>query len=69
MNYFVKNLKYLTKNKINQNQLAILLNVSRQAIGNLLKTNDPRANTLIKISDIYKVSIDDLLRKDLENSN
>lgn len=66
MNYFVKNLKYLTKNKINQNQLAILLNVSRQAIGNLLKTNDPRANTLIKISDIYKISIDDLLRKDLE---
>jgi len=69
MNYFTKNLKFLTKTKINQNQLSILLNISRQAIGNLLKTNDPRASTLIKISEIFNVSIDDLLKKDLEESN
>ena len=67
MNYFSKNLRFLTKTKINQNQLSILLNISRQAIGSLLKTNDPRASTLIKISQIYNVSIDDLLTKDLEN--
>lgn len=69
MNNFTKNLKFLTKTKINQNQLAAKMGITRQAVTKLLNTNDPRANTLIKISDIYKVSIDDLLRKDLENSN
>ena len=69
MNYFTKNLKFLTKTRINQNQLAHLMNTTRQAITSLLKTNDPRANTLIKISEIYNVSIDDLLKKDLEESN
>ncbi len=66
MNYFTKNLKFLTKAKINQNQLSHLMNITRQSITSLLKTNEPRASTLIKISDIYNVSIDDLLRKDLE---
>lgn len=66
-NLFVKNIKYLTKTRINQNQLANIFNVSRQAIGNLLKTKDPRASTLLKLSEIYNVSIDDLLKKDLES--
>lgn len=64
--YFIKNLSFLTKNTgINQNQLASKMGVARQAITKLLKTNDPRASTLIKISNVYGISIDDLLLKDL----
>ena len=59
--YFKKNLKFLTEStEINQNQLAIKLDISRQAITSMLKTDDPRASTLIKISEIYNISIDDL---------
>lgn len=66
MNYFSKNLKFLTKTRINQNQLSKLLGITRAAVNLMLKVDDPHASTLIKISDIYMVSIDDLLRKDLE---
>ena len=66
---FNKNMKYLTKERIKQSELARILNISRQSVSDLINSNDPKASTLIKISDIYKVSIDDLLRKDLENSN
>ena len=65
MNYFKKNIRYLTKTKINQNQLAEKLGITRQSITTMLKTEDPRASTLIKISEIYNISIDDLLKKDL----
>lgn len=68
--YFKKNLKFLTEStEINQNQLAIKLDISRQAITSMLKTDDPRASTLIKISEIYNISIDDLLKKDLSQNN
>ena len=65
MNFFTNNLKYLTKTRINQNQLAEKLGITRQAITTMLKTEDPKASTLIKLSEIYNVSIDDLLKKDL----
>ena len=65
--YFTKNLKFLTSTtETNQNQLAKKLNIKRQSITTMLKTEDPKASTLIKISQIYKISIDDLLLKDLE---
>ena len=65
MNIFTKNLRYLTETKINQNQLSIKLGITRQSITTLLKTEDPKASTLIKLSEIYNVTIDDLLKKDL----
>lgn len=67
MNFFNKNIDFLTKNtKINQNQLALKLGLTRQTINKLInQTTDPRASTLIKISQIYEISIDDLLLKDL----
>ena len=65
MNFFTNNLKHLTKTRINQNQLAEKLGITRQAITTMLKTEDPKASTLIKLSEIYNVSIDDLLKKDL----
>ena len=68
--FFGKNIKYLTKNtEINQNQLAKKLDVSRQAISSLINVKDPKASTLIKISKIYDISIDDLLLKDLSEDN
>jgi len=65
--FFNENLKFLTKNtEINQNQLAIKLGITRQAITTLLATKDPRASTLIKLSEIYNISIDKLLLIDIE---
>lgn len=66
---FSKNMKYLTKEKIKQSELARILNISRQSVSDLINSKDPKASTLIKISEIYNVSIDDLLKKDLEESN
>ena len=63
--FFIQNLQFLTKTKINQNQLAEKLGITRQSITTLLKTKDPRASTLIKLSEIFNISIDDLLKKDL----
>ena len=57
MMFFNKNLLFLTKNtKINQNQLAVKLGITRQSINKLITcTSDPRASTLIKLSEIYKL--------------
>ncbi len=66
--FFISNLVYLTKNKdINQNQLASKLGISRQSINNMLRKKDldPKASTIIRIAEIYNLSIDDLLLKDL----
>ncbi len=63
---FNKNMKYLTKEKIKQSELARILNISRQSVFNLINSKDPKASTLIKISEIYNIPIDDLLKKDLE---
>lgn len=69
--FFVKNLNFLTKNsKINQNQLAAKLSISRQSINNMLRKDDldPKASTIIKIAEVYNLTIDDLLLKDLSSS-
>ena len=66
MNFFSKNLDFLTKTGMNQNQLANTLELSRQCISGYLKQGkEPKYDTLIKISEIYNVTIDDLLKKDL----
>ncbi len=68
--FYTKNLKYLTKNTpINQNQLAQKLGITRQSINKMINAEDPKASTLLKISEIYNVSIDLLLKADLEQSN
>ena len=70
MNHFATNLKYLTKNtEINQNQLAKKLGISRQSITAMINAKDPKASTLMKISEIYNISIDDLLKKDLSEED
>lgn len=68
--YFNKNINYLVKNtKINQNQLALKMGITRQSVNQIMKTEDPRISTILKISEIYNISIDILLKVDLEQSN
>ena len=71
MNYFHKNLKFLLKEKnLTKIQLSKELNITRQAINDWTSNNVyPVYDNLIKLSEIFNVSIDDLLKKDLEESN
>ena len=66
--YFKKNLEFLTTHTlITQSELSRQLGVSRQAIHNLIvREENPRLTTILKISDIYCVKASDLLFVDLE---
>lgn len=68
MHKFTENLKFLTKNRINQNQLAGKLGVPRQSITRYLNGREPSYDKLIIISEVYNVTIDDLLKKDLSST-
>lgn len=66
MNYFNSNLIFLReKNQLSKVEIAAKLGVSKQAITKLFRSENPQANTIIAISEIFNVSIDDLLLKDL----
>lgn len=64
---FNQNLKYLRKkNKQSQYKLAELLKISVQTIsGWETNKNTPAIEKFFEISQIYNVTIDDLLKKDL----
>lgn len=66
-NYLATNLRYLRKqNKITQEYLSSLFGVVPSAIGGWETAyREPNLKTIIKFADIYKVSLDDLIRKDL----
>lgn len=66
---YKKNLIYLMKkHNYSQSELARLMDISRQSFNLIFKAENPRATTLIKLKEIFNVSIDDLLLKDLEAS-
>lgn len=68
MNPFPDNLRLLrNKKNMSQRQLAEELNISRGAIASYegLKKIQPSFNTLIKISEFFEVSIDNLLKTKL----
>ncbi len=66
--FFNSNLDFLTKKSVNQNQLAIKLGVSRQSIQGYIKQGkQPKYEILIKICQIYNISIDDMLKRDLSS--
>ncbi len=68
--YFSSNLLYLTKTTdINQNQLALKLHINRQQITKYLKGQEPNYQRLIDICSIYKITIDDMLKKDLSKES
>ncbi len=67
MNLGDKILKIRKDNKMSQEQLAEVLNVTRQTVSNWENGNNyPDIETLIMISDKFKVSLDILLKGDKE---
>lgn len=63
-----RNLQYLRKKKkLTQEELANRLNVSRQSVSKW-ETGDgyPEMDKLMQLSDLFEVSVDDLLRAELE---
>lgn len=69
--FFKENLKFLTQKGIcNQNQLSQKLNCTRQTINSYITgKGEPSFDKLIVISQIYNVTIDNLLLKDLSSES
>src|SRR5690554_3553177 len=69
MSLINNNIKYLRKDKgWTQQELADALGVKRPQIGSYEEDRaDPRIQTLLKLSNLFNVSIDDLLGKDLSS--
>lgn len=69
MSLINNNIKYLRKEKgWTQQDLADELGVKRPQIGSYEEGRaDPRIQTLVKLSDLFNVSVDDLLGKDLSS--
>ena len=54
------------KEGLSQADVATRLNVTRQAVSKWENgINEPDINTILKLSDIYSVTLDDLLREDM----
>lgn len=68
MNKLAENLSYLRcKNELKQRQLAELIHVSRTALALYeTKRSEPSLNTVIKIAEIFEVTIDQLLKTDIK---
>lgn len=66
-----ENLKYLRKkHQIGQIELANRFNLTIQTISGWERgINTPKVEVLCELSDMYKVSIDDLLKKDLAGAS
>ena len=69
-NYFGKNLRYLRcLNNMTQIDLAKKLSITRQSISNYERGQRfCGLNTLVDISELFNVSIDDLLKKKLSDN-
>lgn len=67
-NYFGQNIKYLRqKHKMTQTDLGELLHLTHQAVSNYEKGKRYcDLDVIISVSEIFKISIDDLLKKKLE---
>jgi transcriptional regulator with XRE-family HTH domain len=66
-NHFAKNFKKLRLNKgFTQQQLAAHLKISRPNIGSYEESRaEPSFDRLIQIADLFKISIDELLKTEL----
>lgn len=67
--YLPSNLKYLRKiNAVNQTTLGLQLNKSQKSIGNWeTGFSEPNYLEIIQISNYFGITIDELLKKDLQN--
>lgn len=70
INYFAENLRYLLdKQGHSQQYLADIICKDRTSISAYLRRKStPDFTTIITISELYNISIDDLLKKDLKQS-
>lgn len=66
--YFKKNLEFLTTHTlITQSELSRQIGISRQAVHNMvIRDENPRLSTILKISEVYNIKASDLLFVDLE---
>ena len=66
--YFKKNLEFLTTHTlISQAELSRQIGISRQAVHNMIiRDENPRLSTILKISEVYNIDASDLLFVDLE---
>lgn len=66
-NHFGKNLRYLrVSNNMTQTDLAAKLNVSHQAVSNYERgQRSCNLDSLILLSELFDVSVDDLLKKQM----
>lgn len=64
------NLRYLRKqHQLTQDQMGELLNISRQAYSNYETSNrTPDLDTLLFLSNFYKITLDDLILANLKDS-
>jgi len=70
LNYLSKNIRFLRKSKeMSQEDVAELLHLQKSSISGYEKGINPKLDKLIQIADIFGVSIDDLLRIDLEKTS
>ena len=66
-----KNIRYLRKKKrISQEELANQLETARTTLGDYERGNtEPSLQTLVRISEIFSVSVDDLIKTDLNHQD
>ena len=66
-----KNIKYIRKkNRTSQQELADAVGVGRTSLGDYERgRTEPDIKTLIRLSDYFNISIDDLIRKDLQKED
>jgi len=71
INYFTINLNYIKRiNALTNHDLKEVIDVSISTISLLMNGKaDPNTDTLLKISDTFGYSIDDLLKVEIEKSN
>ncbi len=67
MSYIGKNIRKIRiSKKMTQTEFAELFNLKRTAVGSYEEGRaEPKIDTLIKIADYFKLSLDQLLRKEL----
>ena len=67
MNIGIRIKKYREKQNISQEELALKIFVSRQTISNWENNKSyPDINSLIMLSEIFNVSLDDFIKNDIE---
>lgn len=66
-NYLYSNLKYLrNKAMITQSEFAALMKYKSKTVGGWEEgRNHPNLTNLIEIADFFKITLDDLIKKDL----